>query len=661
MAASERSPAFEHAVRALSTALKTARLYPPASPIPQQSARSASDAIADALRESGHSVLPLVVARDGLTLSGTDSVLGAPDVAELLASHGIAEIALTPEISDRDVTAFLASALKDPQDVKAEGGLAAVLERSGVEGIRVSEVAITVVDRRSVDAGDRPDDFLATMASDAGAISSWLESMSAKDPGALAEGLAALADAAGPDGPAALAGTLARVFGGLSQDAKDALLSAAVRDDGASTLFASALRFIDGEGIAEALAHGSHSANMLALSNTLARLPLAERLGTVLADLKPMLAALGRGPSEIGLMEHMLEARMRPEPEVPLVDREAGYREAALRAEEAASALDGMRHDIATAATTGSERAVRLMLDLLDRQTDFGMYCKTLDGLASTVPALIETRRLDLARAVLQQLSSRESRADLPWPELSSRISEAMARATSARAMEALLHAAMDDRRLAAEAKSLLASATPSASAEFVRAALASRDPEALAAAELVLGKRIVDVAIALAPSAQWFEAGPLAVLLARSGDDPRARAAIEALVSRADAQTRQEVARSLGAVGAPLVLPLLRSLAKDVAPEVRAAAIRALGKTNAPGAASALAELFDELDCDGKDFQFCREIIFALSRSPDPESDAVLKRIADRKALIKRGHFTEVVESARKALEARSRGGVSA
>jgi DNA-binding phage protein len=588
------------------------------------------------------------------------SIEEAFDVAELLASHRIAELVFTPELSDGDVTAFLVTALRDPAEVLRQGGLAAALEAAGVEGIRVSEVAITVVDQRAGEQTPDFDDFLASMAGDVSAISSWLSSMSGKDPAALAEGLAALAQAAGPNGSSMVADTLARAFDGLPQDAKDALIAAAVREEAAAAVVGPALSRIDSAKIAQTLAYGAAGANMLSLSNALAKLPLGERLGSVLADLKPTLEALGRSGTEIGFMEHMIEVRSRAEPEAPLIDLKAGHRDAALRAEEASAAIETMRRDVARAAEALPERSVRLMLDMLDRQTDFEMYCKILDGLASTVPVLIATRRLGLARSVLQQLSAREQRTDLPWPELSSRITGAIARATDAHTMEELLHAVADDQRLAPDAKSLLSLATPDSAAEFVRAALASRDPEALGAAQLVLGRRILDVAAALAPSAQWFEAGPLVRVLVEAGDEPRARTAIEALASRPDAQTRQEVARGLGAASAPHAVRLLQALAKDPAPEVRAAAVRALGRSPAPGAASTLAQLFDELDCDGKDFSACREIIQALSRCPDDESEAVLQRIANRKALIKRGHFSEVVDCARQALAARARGGVS-
>lgn len=659
MAAAGLPAAIEHAVRAVSTALKTARLYPPSSPIPQQSAHAAALALSEAFRETGMPVLPFVVARDGLALAGTETPLGGHDVAELLSSHGVAEISFTPEVSEHDVVALLVAALRDPDAVLSEGGLAAALEMAGATGVRVASAAITVVDATS-DAHDvsrEGDDFLAEMACDPSAVATWLEAMRGKDPTAVAEGLVALAQA-DQGGRQGLAGALAEVFESLSQEAKDALLSASIKDDEARFAVAPALAAVDARAIAGALASGTLGENVLALSNALARLPLGQRLGAVLADLKSVLADRGKHQAELQLLEHMLEVRTRTEPELPLVDHDPGYRQAAAAAEAAGAELGAIRQEVVRGTRDAVEHSVRLMLDLLAQQTDFAAYCKTLHGLATTVPTLIETRRLDLARHVLQELSRLEGRADLPWPELSSRIGEALAHATGAPAMRSLLHAVVDDENAAPDAKSILALSSQGASLEFVRAALAARDEAALAAAHLVLGRRIVDVAAALAPSAQWFEAGPIVSLLLQAEDDPRAASAIDALASRHDAQTRQEVARSIAGSRSPVALRRLAALARDPAPEVRASAIRSLGKATAPGAASTLAALLEEIDCDGKDFATCREIIAALERSPDPESDRVLERLAHRKAFIKRGRFAEVNEAARHALAARKRAG---
>jgi len=83
------------------------------------------------------------------------------------------------------------------------------------------------------------------------------------------------------------------------------------------------------------------------------------------------------------------------------------------------------------------------------------------------------------------------------------------------------------------------------------------------------------------------------------------------------------------------------------------------MGRSTVPGAAAELQRRFDELDCDGKDFIPCREIIGALARSADPSATAALEHIVARKALIKRGHFAEISDLAKQALSARMQGGV--
>ncbi len=78
-------------VRTLATALRTLRLYPPSSPIPQQSASLAAEALSLAL--SDVEAVTIRPERDGLICLGIPtSAPGAKDVSELLVAHGIAEV-----------------------------------------------------------------------------------------------------------------------------------------------------------------------------------------------------------------------------------------------------------------------------------------------------------------------------------------------------------------------------------------------------------------------------------------------------------------------------------------------------------------------------------------------------------------------------------------
>jgi hypothetical protein len=117
-------------------------------------------------------------------------------------------------------------------------------------------------------------------------------------------------------------------------------------------------------------------------------------------------------------------------------------------------------------------------------------------------------------------------------------------------------------------------------------------------------------------------------------------------------------VARGLGASPAAAAIGTLAELATDSALEVAVTAVHALGRTTSIGAASVLGRVFDRIDSLGKDFPLAREVLGALARTPDEGARDVLERIAGQRALIKRGHFTEVQGLARQALAARAKGG---
>ena len=126
----------------------------------------------------------------------------------------------------------------------------------------------------------------------------------------------------------------------------------------------------------------------------------------------------------------------------------------------------------------------------------------------------------------------------------------------------------------------------------------------------------------------------------------------------RPDEQSRREAANGLGAAGGPFALKHLGTLLRDPSAEVALAAARAIGRLTGSGGAPVPGARFDEIDADGKDFTLARELIVALARIPDTGADAVLKRIADRRALIKRGHFAEINDLASQALAQRAKGG---
>lgn len=643
-------------VRSLATAAKTLRLYPPTSPIPRQTAAAAREALTGFF--ANEPVLVLTIAREGFSYAGVQvNAPGSVELADMLTGHGVAQVDITPDVNTTDLIAFLGVVLEDHEDVRAAGGLGAALAAAGVEAVRVSDVALTVAEPDSLAQAEDVDEFLRELAGDPNRLALWLAIAASGDPAALAEGLAELASVVGAGGIGDLIASLSSAFLQLQQEGRDVLLRLAVKSDDTSGLMASVLGNLSSGDIAGSLAGGLFGKNVLSMSSMLAGLPLGGRVSEILAEVKPLLANTGHSDQELAYLEHMLEVREQENPEAPLTEQHPDYAKVAAIAEVKPEEYERARSEVQSSMARMNATSVATMLQLLDQQSDFELYCKTLDGLASIMPALFETRDLVLANKVVVELASREARTDQPWPELTVCLREAIAKATGPRSMSALLHAVADDRSLAPVARDVMRSAGNAGQMAFVREAIGMRDGDGLTLAEEVIGRRLIDLLIAETPHAQWFSLGAIVRRLVAE-DDPRSQQAIETLVKRPDEQSRQEMAKALAASGSGTALRQLAALMRDPSLEVAFIAIRAAGRSVAPGAANALGKRFDELDCDNRDFAVCREIIAALGRSIDPDGRTVLEKMIARRAIIKRGHFAEIADLARQALVACEQGG---
>lgn len=649
---------IEQIVRGLTAAAKALRLYPPTSPIPRQSVEAAASGLQ--ARLAGEPVLSFKVSRDGLAFAGDTVAPGAPggsDLAASLRDHGVAEVDFLPGVSVDELFAFLAAVRAKPEEVRDRGGLAAALQADGVEHVRTSAVSLTVIDSATADMmREDLDGFLRELATDPDKVSTWLGVAVKGDPGALAAGLTDLATAAGADNVGALLDSLAGAFVAQDADGKDAILGLALEQGSARQLLSKALARVPSRDLAGGLAFGAYGKNMLSMSTALSRLPLAERFGDVMAQVKDILPTLGHDTKQLDFLDHMIAVRTAPEPEQALADTQPVYRKVAEIAALDGAQIAGERDRVLASNEHADEAAVATLLRLLDQQEDLALYRRTLDSLSAMIPSLIERGRLPLAAHVLTEMNARESRGIQAWPELTEMLRAAIADATSARAMRALVGAVAEDPAAAAPAREIMQRAGEASQAAFVEAAL-SHKPDGLTIAEAIVGRRLNDMLSAAAPRVQWFQVAPLVAMLGREGE-ARPMAAVETLMRRPDEQSRREVANGLALAGGPLAVRHLSALLGDASLEVATAAARALAAVDAPGAAAALAGRLSHLEVDGKDYPLAREVIGALARSGDSAATDALSALAGRRALIKRGHFAEVTELARQALAQQSKGG---
>lgn len=648
--------AVETVVRSLSTAVKTLRLYPPSSPIPQQAMMAASEAVSAVL--TSQPALPLVVAREGFTFHGQPlNAPGSNELAAVLTAHEIAEVDFMPGCSVGELAIFLAVLLRDPAETRADGGTAAAMSLAGAENIVVSQVALTTIGPGTVAEDVDIDEFLRELAGDEQKLAAWLASAAAGDPATLADGLAELARAVGPGGLPRLEQVLGSAFVGQTVNARDAIVGLALNNSDASPLLKGMMGTLAPHDFASSVADGIFAKNMLSMSNVLNALTPGPALDSILAELQPLLSDEGHTQRELSFLNHMIEARAASGMETPLVDRIADFNTVASFARPDGTAIDRARTEVTASKREVNERTVRMMLSLLDQQSDFNLWARTLGNLASMIPKVLSEGDITLAHRVIADLASRESRTAQPWPGLTEKIAEAIEQATSAEAMSALAAALSTNPAMADAAKGILRSASPAAQHRFLLAALSSTDGKGMQSAEAVLGRRIVDALVAAEPEMPWFStAAATARLIAEP--DPRAQQAVAALAHRSDPRWRLEVARGLSNSGSANALQLLAELARDPAMEVSVSAVRSLGRVPARGAAVTLEHLYESLDPIGKDFALAREILGSLARTPDPGAQQVLEKIAGQRMLIKRGHFAEIQNLAHQALASRNRGG---
>jgi hypothetical protein len=624
--------------------------------MPRQSAASASHALSEYL--SVAPVLALEVVKEGFKFAGEDlglSGLGAGDLSGLLQSHGVAELSFLPGCTTEELIAFLTATLSPPEEIREAGGLSAVMAGTGVQRVSISEVALTVAEGTMPTEDQDIDEFLRELASDSSAFGAWLAAAVENDPAAVEQSLLELSSVVGDAGRPALVESLAEAFR-THEETQDMLLSLALGGGETQDLVAGLFPRLDVDEVASSVCASSYGENMMSLSTALTELPIADRFGPIMAQVREMLPEYGHTGREQGFLEHMIEVKRAREGEDALTAADPSYQEMADKARVTRDEMDSMLAEIGGSQDQSFRTAARTLLSLLDQQQDFALYCRTLDTLAAMVPKLISSGDLDTAREVLEELSMREQRADQPWPELTDHLRDAMSTATDGTSMASLIESVAQDPSRAADAREIVQAGGDRAPTLLVKEALGAKDG-GLDVAEQVLGRRMNDVLPALAPRVQWFQVSSLARRLSDNGDQ-RSMEALESLAERSDAQSRREVATGLGNSTNAASLPILEELLRDPAPEVCIAAARALSRCGHAGAGAALAGRLKDVDADGKDFMFAKELIGALAAVPDGDATAGLERLAGRRALIKRGHFAEVQSLARDALKAQRKAG---
>lgn len=660
----ERARTHEHAVRALTSAIKALRLYPETSPIPTQSAETAIAAIRDAVAtEPGTAELTLVVGRDGFAVDDEEltSVAGSgDDLLSLLRAHGVSMLVISASCDATQLIDTLSILTAPADEVRASGGVGEALARHAVTAVRVTELHLSVVGALDEAArlAEDLDDFLRSIAGDSKRLAAWLSGAVTGDASALEEGLMELVRVSGPSRYADLLASLAQAFSLLEQDGKDALLDLSFYPGPTRDLAAGVFSLLGADEIAGAVLGGRFGRNMLSLSSALTKLPLERVTQEVRAEVQALLPASGHTPHEAEFLAHMIAVREQAEPEPPLVEADARYRDVAAEAArgdaelpdaQAQAAISGDRHHLDAA-------AVRTMLALMDQQQDFELFCHGMDSLAALVGPLVAQADITLASTVLSELTRREELDLGPWPELSARVQAAVDTATGLQTMSALIGLLAETPEALGEARSFVRLTGSVGIENLVAAAIELKEP-GLAIAEALLGGRLTAPLASQAISAQWHQLRPVVARLMRS-DSAGTITSVRALMHRPDEQSRRETVLGAADADGPLAVSLLASALNDPATEVVIAAARGLGTSRAPGAAEALAERLEHTALDDEDFDVVVELIGSFAQLSGPVADSVLAQLSTRRSFIKSARHGEIQDLVRRAIAYRAAAG---
>jgi len=651
---------IERVIRALSSAGKSLRLYPPTSPIPRESVQSAADAV-DALFAGGATALSLVVAREGFISDGEQLSNAVPGVDDLLAelrAHGVAGLTLIPGVTADELLTLLSSLMLHAGDEGERASLSNIMQAAGCAHVQVAEVQLTVVDPLHIPTDQDTDEFLRDLSQDAGRLAAWFEGAAAGDPRSFEESLMELVRVSGPSGFNGLLEALASAFIAQEAESKDVLIGLALDDGPTRDLAGAMFALLSANDIAASVLGGSFGKNMLSLSNALTRLPLEQVTAQVRAEIQTMLPDSGRSAKEVAFLDHMIEVREQGA-EVPLDQRDRRYRavlEASLLSEETVA---GVRTSVEDSKRYVTSAGVRTMLALIQQQQDFELYCTGMDSLAAMVPVLVEQSDLELARSVLSEISRRESAEYPSWPELPEHVDAALGAATGPRTMTALVQVLANDPSLLPAGRDLMRLARGAGNDQLVAAAIELRG-EGLAVANELLGGRLDEVLSRQALMAPWHLLGPIAARLAR-GATPAGQKSLGVLMQRPDEQSRREVVIGLGEVGGAVAVAYMGAALADPSTEVAIAAARGLGRSGSPQATALVADRLGRIDIDNDDFDVVVELIGALAQLPGPTADETLGRLAARRGFMKRARHGEIQDLISRAQTYRAQAGGAA
>ena len=628
--------------RACKGAARAVSLYPPEHPAVGESLGRLA-AAAGTATEAGP--LTMMVVPDNLLVEGR--ALDRPDAAVadlafLLHAHRVGEFSVQPGVDARAWHTLLTLLGHDPEEVRAQGGLARALTTAGAIGLAVTEidyaslfeasptlseaswesVIARCLDRDVADLDEETLRLLGSIASDAARLAEFFERLEAhegpRSTGGLGTALLAtmraVADYLEREGPEAVARALDNMAAAISHLSPDFVLQIVAIGNAPGSEFAPL--------VAEMLARVTDPTLAEFVARTASRERTASaRLAEAVRALAPdprrreAVAALTRG--ELARTEaaedDRFESLWAQVADMLTTYNDSAYVSAAYdgelttaqrRAGELSRAADDPPERIIAWLKTVSDASVRaldlrLLVDLLSVERERRREIVQL--VADQVGQLVDLGDFPSARQLVGALAARREAADSP--EAAQEIADALAQLAAGPFMTrvaAHLQAARDDEF--EHVKAMCAAIGP---------ALASGLAEVLASeARPRARKRLADLLMAFGQhgreSIERLKNSPsptarrTAVHLLKLCGGPESVPDLAQLVADADAAVRRDAARALIGLALDEAFDALRGVLSDAAHPGRQALVEELGTTRDPRAAQLLCHIVQHMECRG-------------------------------------------------------------
>ncbi len=687
---------IERFVRQLLVTYKAAKLYPPASDIPRDSAEDLVTMVQQLLRELPDlrvGVTKTALLFDGEAILPQQAAFGA--LARELYERQVAEVCFHDGTTSREVLSFLRAVLDPAEVIEGTGGFEQRLWDLQVDGITVRSVETRVIDAGDLEDGApawppldedvdalvedprmlRPGDrrTLVRFASDSALLTGYVERVARREEGEdtpvnrAADLLTLLARFASssPEGERELLlESLAEAAFELEPELRRGVLgSRLLHDARVDDTVLAVLEQLDPERLCDALAEGLGQDDVArdglarALRNLLA-LNLAPR-ESVLQAARTSMRVRGADEAFIaGVVDDVVPVQLHPggTPGGSGEDISGTLRliDLALVPDGADDrAMDRLRHEAAIGISDGEVLlSLVTLVALTDDPADFdALMAVAQEGLTLALETGEYVAAADAAEALaaLEQDESRDR-------EQRTRARNALVAMADMERMRSIVRGIrLHDRgtleREACERLlSTLGSRTITPLLELLADEVDMSLRKSLVGLIASLGGSHLDELGARTDDPRWYFVRNVASILGSTHDEG-ALPYLERTLRHADARVRRESMRAVAEIGGPRAQELLVNALGDADPRNVTLAARYLGTAVAPVAVNALLALVRDGGQGAADASARKEAVEALGVIGSPEAEEALRTVARRSGLFRRGYPKELRVAALAAL----------